>query len=151
MITRPLDLASRLRPEPRTLYWLFFVNAGLLVLFFSLFGSRFVLAPGLGVDFRLPSVQDAGANAGRPTHVIAVMRSGQILTPNGPQPMDAFATWLRSEAKGTRSPLLLVQTDSDGPISVLTEISSMAKSAGFDVLLATTEASAPPTGGGSGK
>ena len=48
MITRPLDLASKLRPEPRNFDWLFFVNAGLLVLFFVLFGSRFVLAPGEG-------------------------------------------------------------------------------------------------------
>ena len=61
MLTRPLELASRLRPAPRGLAWPFLVNAGLLVLFFSLFGSRFVLAPGLGVDFRLPTV--AGANA----------------------------------------------------------------------------------------
>ena len=32
MITRPLDLASKLRPEPRNFDWLFFVNAGLLSL-----------------------------------------------------------------------------------------------------------------------
>ena len=48
MITRPLELSSRLRPEPRTFDWVFYVNGGLIVLFFSLFGSQFVLAPGLG-------------------------------------------------------------------------------------------------------
>ena len=31
MITRPLDLASKMRPEPRNFDWLFYVNAGLLV------------------------------------------------------------------------------------------------------------------------
>lgn len=49
MITRPLDLASRLRPPPRGLDWLFVMNVALVALFFSLFGSRFVLAPGLGL------------------------------------------------------------------------------------------------------
>ena len=32
MITRPLDLASRLRPEPRSFDWLFYVNGGVIVL-----------------------------------------------------------------------------------------------------------------------
>ena len=54
MITRPLDLASKLRPEPRSLDALFYVNVGVLALFFTMLGSRFVLAPGLGVDFQLP-------------------------------------------------------------------------------------------------
>ena len=63
MITRPLDLASKLRPPPRNLDMLFLVNGGLLVLFFMLFGSRFVLSPGLGVDFRLPVMAGALANA----------------------------------------------------------------------------------------
>ena len=32
MITRPLDIAAKLRPEPRNFDFLFFVNGGLLVL-----------------------------------------------------------------------------------------------------------------------
>ena len=56
MITRPLDLASKLRTEQRSLDALFWVNVGILVLFFTLFGSRFVLAAGLGVNFSLPEM-----------------------------------------------------------------------------------------------
>ena len=45
MITRPLDLAAKLRPPPRSFDALFWVNVGVVVGFFALFGSRFVLAP----------------------------------------------------------------------------------------------------------
>lgn len=146
MITRPLDLASKLRPEPRTLYWLFFVNAGLLGLFFSLFGSRFVLAPGLGMDFRLPTVAGANANARAPTHVIGVLGSGQILTSAGRQTLPGLARWLEAQAAGTPSPLLLVQLDGNVPTSVFTEITSVARQAGFETMLAArdTEPAAQP-------
>src|SRR4051812_31791048 len=80
MITRPLDLGSKLRPPPLNFDWLFVANAGLLALFFMVFGSRFVLAPGLGVAFRLPTVAGANAAARPPTHVINVLESGQIFT-----------------------------------------------------------------------
>lgn len=66
MIVRPLDLASRLRPEPRDFDALFYVNAGMLALFFSLFGSRFVIAPGLELDFQVPVVAGAGRGPLRP-------------------------------------------------------------------------------------
>src|ERR1044071_3039265 len=147
MITRPLDLASKLRPEPRTLYWLFFVNAGMLVLFFSVLGSRFVLAPGLGVDFRLPEVAGANAHARPPTHVISVMRSGEILTNDGKRTMDTLGPWLKDQAATVSSPLLLVRMDAGSPMSVLTEISSLANRAGFQVLLAASE---PAAGGREG-
>jgi len=62
MITRPLDLASKLRPPPRDFDFVFLVNGGLIVMFFMLFGSRFVLAPGLGVDFIMPEMPGGGAH-----------------------------------------------------------------------------------------
>ena len=83
MITRPLDLASRLRSPPPSFDALFYVNVGLLGMFFMLFGSPFVLAPGLGVDFRLPAAAGANANARTPTHVISVLATGQIFTAHG--------------------------------------------------------------------
>lgn len=131
MITRPLDLAARLRPEPRSFDFLFYVNAGLLGLFFALFGSRFVLAPGVGVDFRLPTVAGANANAIRATQVITVMSSGQIFTEHGPRRIEELDEWLARQAKGSGEPRLLVRGDADVPTSVLAAIVSAAKKAGF--------------------
>lgn len=139
MITRPLDLASRLRPEPRNFDWLFFVNAGLIVLFFSLFGSGFVLAPGLGVEFQLPVVEGADAAARPPTHVINVLSSGQILTNNGKRTMPQLREWLQAQGRTTQRPRLLVRGDAEVSIGVQAEIVSAANAAGFDVLFAAVD------------
>lgn len=142
MITRPLDLASRLRPEPRSFDFLFFVNVGLLGLFFALFGSRFVLAPGVGVEFRLPTVVGANSNAIRATQVITVMSSGQIFTEHGPRRIEELEEWLARRAKEIGEPRLLVRGDAGVPTSVLAAIASAAKRAGFiEVLWAAGDSS----------
>ena len=143
MITRPLDLSAKLRPEPRSFDWLFFVNAGLLVLFFSLFASRFVLAPGISVNFRLPTAVGAEASARRVTHMIDVSSSGQILTEDGTRTMAELKEWLRVQALATKSPVLLVRADTEKvPLAVLTEIYSAANPVGFEVQLAAEEPAA---------
>lgn len=145
MITRPLDLASKMRPEPRSFDWLFLVNGGLIVLFFMLFGSRFVLAPGLGVGFNLPEVAGANANAQMVTHVISVMGSGQIITSEGPQPQESLFEWLKKKASTEKSPSLLVQADVATSVKLIVDITSMAQAAGFRVHLAARESA--PKGG----
>ena len=72
MITRPLDLSSRLRSPSRSFDFLFYVNGGLIVLFFGLFGSRFVLSPGLGVSFQVPVMANALQGAVATDVVIAI-------------------------------------------------------------------------------
>jgi biopolymer transport protein ExbD len=139
MITRPLDLGSRLRPPPRNFDWLFFVNGGLLAVFFGLFGSPFVLAPGLSLNFRLPTVPGAEANARSPTHVISVVNSEQIIMEDGFHKLSDLRGWLLKQKKGARPPLLLVRGSAEGQISVLAEISSAAAAAGFEVLWAAGE------------
>lgn len=153
MITRPLELASRLRPEPRSLDALFFVNAGLLVLFFSLFGSRFVLAPGL--DVNLPQMAGARGGATTATHHISVTRSGLIFVKAGPVTIDELKTWLADEGKawqaqeGKRNhrPVLLVRASAEVPGGLLAKIVSAADSAGFSVTWAEEEPAANPGGG----
>jgi biopolymer transport protein ExbD len=144
MITRPLELASRLRPTPRDFDWLFYVNVGLLGLFFTLFGSRFVLAPGLGLDFRLPRVAGANANARPATHVISIINSGQIFTNDGSCKMAELGEWLKLKAKKTEAPLLLVQAGADVPAAVLADVASAAQGAGFEIIWAAGE----PAGSG---
>ena len=148
MITRPLDLASRLRPEPRNFDWLFFVNAGLLVLFFALFGSPFVLAPALGVDFRLPTVLGANANAKPPTHVISVLNTGQIFTSHGIRKLEELDAWFLEQAQTTKQPRLLVRGDVGVSTAVLATIAGSAKKAGFEVLWAAIDATDSSKAGG---
>jgi biopolymer transport protein ExbD len=148
MITRPLDLASRLRPGPRSFTGLFLVNVAVVGLFFELFGSRFVLAPGLGVDFRLPAAAGANASAKAPTHVISVLATGQIFTSHGARRLEDMETWFAGQARGARNPLLLVRGDAAVPTSVVAQITSAAKRAGFEVLWAAGEPPDRPQPGG---
>jgi biopolymer transport protein ExbD len=142
MITRPLDLASKLRPEPRSFDGLFFVNGALIGLFFVFFGSSSVLEPGLGVDFTLPKVSGAIANAMATTSTISVKNSGQIFA-DGLLTMDQLREWLKIEARKTKAPSLLVRMSAGVPVSVQNEIVSAAREAGFgsNILLAAEESS----------
>lgn len=144
MITRPLDLAARLRPEPRNFDWLFFVNAGLLVLFFSLFGSRFVLAPGIAM---LPAVAGADENARRTTHYITVHNERQIYAGDGLRDLESLNAWLVQQAKTHQHPVLLVQSNTEVDLGLTGKIFSLARDAGFEVQLAAVEPAkrgAPP-------
>ena len=139
MITRPLDLASRMRPEPRNFDWLFYVNVAVLVVFFAFFGSDFVLAPGLSV--RLPSAAGADANAKPATHFITVLATGQIYTAQGTLKLEQVETWLSAQARATKAPVLLIRGDATVPVSVITMIGGAAAKAGFaDVMVAVVDA-----------
>lgn len=143
MITRPLDLASKLRPEPRNFDTLFLVNGGLLVLFFMLFGSQFVLAPGLGVDFRLPELPGAMVDRMATSSTISVKNSGQIFA-DGLLTMDQLREWLKVEARKRKRPSLLVRMSAGVPVSVQNDIVSAARAAGFgsNIILAAEESAA---------
>lgn len=142
MIMRPLDLASKLRPEPRSFDVLFFVNLGAIVLFFSLFGSRFVLAPGLGVGFRMPELRGALAGAAPTQRVISVLPSGQIFA-DGLLNLPQLREWLKAEARKLKQPSLLIRASADVPVSRLAEIVGAATDAGFVRVVVGAEEPAP--------
>lgn len=140
MITRPLDLASRLRPAPRNGDWLFFVNAGLIVLFFGLFGSRFVLAPGVTM---LPAVAGATAAARTTTHTVSVVNARQIFAGDGVRTPEQLRPWLAAQAKTVREPVLLVQAHAGVELEIVARIASLAREAGFAVQMAAVEPARP--------
>lgn len=136
MIARPLDLASRLRPAPHGTGALHYVNVGLLGLFFCVFGSRFVLAPGLGVDFQLPQLPGAREGAVQTAaYVINVLRSGQIFTEDGLVDMGQLRGWLKARAGAERHPTLLIRASSGVTLAELVEIQGAAREAGFGRVL----------------
>jgi biopolymer transport protein ExbD len=147
MITRPLDLASRPRRMPRNFDAFYFINAGLIVLFFLLFGSRFVLAPGLGVrlagGFALPTIEGAKANAVATNVVISVQRSGVALVAD--EGMISFAqlgVWLQARAKEHKAPVLLIRADRRVPMQDIADIEALATAAGFTYVQVAFEESA---------
>lgn len=136
MITRPLDLASKLRAEPRNFDWLFYVNVGVIALFFSLFGSRFVLAPGVTV---LPEIAGANDGARVATHYITVNSERQIIAGDGPRDLPALALWFEKEAQTVKQPVLLVQYNAGNDAELLARIITVANAAGFVTQVAAVE------------
>jgi len=147
MIMRPLDLAAKLRPEPRNFDFLFLVNGGLIVLFFFLFGSRFVLAPGLGFDFQLPALPGSALSAAQTTHNISITRGGMLFVDEGQMggiSLPRLREWLKEQAKETKNPVLLIRADSGVEESVLSDVMTAALQSGFRVEWAAHSVRAAP-------
>jgi len=132
MITRPLDLASHLRPPPRSMDTLFYVNVALLGLFFALFGSRFVMSP--GIELELPTSVGGGIGQAAPTSaVISVLGPNKVFTAEGRMTYSELAAWLPSQVArgGERDSRLLVRADASVAASDLLKLSDIATEAGF--------------------
>jgi|GEM_PF-271196 len=155
MVTRPLDLLSKVRRPSAGVEWLYFVNGGLIALFFVLFGSRFVISPGITVsseagvrELRLPKVPQS-AVVGAPTSiVISVAGPNLIFTDDGKYTFAEIRRWLLERGKKEPGARLLLRTEAALLLGDFTEIFSAAHEAGFLVLLAaepvgTVGASAP--------
>jgi biopolymer transport protein ExbD len=151
MITRPLDLASRPRRTPRNFDAFYFINAGLIVMFFLMFGSRFVLAPGLGLaggvqlpgGFQLPVMPGANTSAVTTNVVISVPRSGVALVED--EGMINFAqlgVWLQARAKEHKAPVLLIRADGRVPTQDIADVEALAMAAGFTYVQLAFEESA---------
>ena len=139
MLPRPLDLSRRLRPHPRSFDWIYVVNVGLIAGFFAFFGSRFVVSPGLGIDFQLPEVPGATADARVTTHVITIVNAGQIVVDDGLRNLDQLALWLAEQSKRAPRPSLLVRASAEVPAATLARILGLAHSAGFQVTVAAED------------
>jgi biopolymer transport protein ExbD len=143
MITRPLDLASRPRRAPRNFDAFYFINAGLIMLFFLMFGSRFVLAPGLGVGFALPTMKGAQATAVATNVFISMPRSGVVLVADqGKIDFTQLGGWLQARAKEHKAPVLLIRADGSVPMQDIADIEARAMAAGFIYVQVAFEESA---------
>ncbi len=151
MITRPLDLAARLRPPPRNFDALFWVNGGLIALFFVLFGSRFVLSPGLPLanqDFVLPSSGTAVQTAAMTSVVVSLPRPGMALTDDGLYSYAGLKDWMARRAEQGSAPArLLIQADASVPMQDLVQLHDMARQAGFESVQLATQSAGRVAGG----
>jgi biopolymer transport protein ExbD len=148
MITRPLDLESRMSPPPRDFNAVAWVNVGLIVLFFSLLGSRFVLATGVlvgvgeGGAIELPSVNPASASTAATSVVVSYRRDNVILFEGGMYSLPELRKHMEAYTKNNPGSVMLVRADKQVSNQALADLFAMAGAVGFkNVLLA-----AEPTG-----
>lgn len=145
MITRPLDLQSRLSAAPRDLDFFAWVNVGVIALFFALLGSRFVLAPGLPVgvsdegELELPKTGAANETAGRASVVVSYRRDNVILFEGGKYTLQELRPHMAAYAKQHPGAVMLVRADRQVSMQAFLDLCEMARQAGFSQVLAAAE------------
>jgi len=145
MITRPLDLQSRLSPPPRDLDFFAWVNVGVIVLFFGLLGSRFVLAPGLpvgvggGSELVLPEAGGVSDMAAPASVVVSYRRNDVILFEGGKYKLRELRPHMEAYARQHPGAVLLVQIDYQVSTQAFLNLCEMARQVGFANVLVAAE------------
>ncbi|OAM90229.1 biopolymer transporter ExbD [Termitidicoccus mucosus] len=153
MITRPLDLASQLRPPPRRTDWLHMINVVLIAFFFILFGSRFVLSPALmtdGESLRLPPGGASGASLVAASEVVSIKTNGQIFTDSGlVVSQEQLRVWFADKIARNPASALLIRADGGVPLDLVTQVTDAARREGFAQVSLAIESGrlATPSGG----
>ena len=117
MITRPLDLVSRLSPPPRELNAVAWVNVGVIALFFGLLGSRFVLAPGMPIGVGepgtivLPAAGTTSASISAASVVVSYRRDNVILFEGGMYTLTELRKHMEGYVKVHPGAVMLVRAD----------------------------------------
>ncbi|MBA3850164.1 MAG: hypothetical protein C0502_09245 [Opitutus sp.] len=141
MITRPLELQSKVAAPPRDLDVFFWMNAGVVCLFFALLGSKFVLAPGLpvgvGPGFELP--QAKGAVPGAAEVVVSYRRDNMILFEGGIYELANFKPMLEGYAKKHKGATMIVRVDRQVSMQGFIDLCDLARAAGFGAVHVAAE------------
>lgn len=145
MITRPFELESRLSPPPRDLDFVAWVNVAVIVLFFSLLGSRFVLAPGVPIGvgdqngLMLPQGGGTEENPGMASVVVSYRRDDVILFEGGMYTLRDLRKQMADYAKKHPGAVMLVRADRQVSMQAFLDLCSMARSVGFANVVVAAE------------
>ena len=139
MITRPLELASKLSARPRDFDVMFWVNAAVVMLFFSLLGSKFVLASGELVQvMELPKNSSPTQSAA--SVVVSYQRDNMVLFEGGIFPLDDLRPRMEQYVKEHPGAVMLVRYDKAVSMQGFMDLCDLARKAGFANVLVATEA-----------
>jgi biopolymer transport protein ExbD len=152
MITRPLDLQSRLSAPPRDTDVLFWLNAGAVALFFGLLGSRFVLFTGERVQLEGPppavDIPSSGnAEQGVASVVVSYRRDNMVLFEGGIYELRELLPPMVKYSKRHPGSTMVLRVDKQVSVQGLLDLFDLAKQAGFSQVLLAAE---PRTDEGTG-
>lgn len=130
--SRPLQLERELTPPDYRMDIIPLVDVILIAFFFSLLGSRFILAP--GVQIELPAV-NAQAISGAPTAAVLTIQNDNMLLFEGRiHTLGSFEAAMRTyfgDKGGLSDAVLLVKSDKDVSMSTFLYVCEIAQRAGF--------------------
>lgn len=142
MITQPLELQSRLSAPPRDMDMLFWANVGAVLLFFSLLGSRFVLAPGLPVQVGksvLDLPHSASSSQVAADVVVSYRRDNMVMFEGGIFALGDLRTRFEQYARDHPGSVMLVRYDKAVSMQGFVDLCDMARAAGFAGVLLAAE------------
>ncbi len=151
MITRPLELESRLSPPPRDLDFVAWVNVAVIGLFFSLLGSRFVLAPGVPIGvgdqsgLELPQGGGTAESPGTASVVVSYRRDNVILFEGGMYSLPDLRKQMADYAKKHPGAVMLVRADRQVSMQAFLDLCDMAKAVGFSHVVVAAETPGRPS------
>ena len=157
MITRPLELQSRLSAPPRDLDFFAWVSVGAIALLFGLLGSKFVLAPGVPVGVEnnsldLPQVPGAAEGVGQASVVVSYRRDNVLLFEGGMYSLPELRKQMGGYVRTHPGAVLLVRADRQVSMQAFLDLCDMARKEGFASVLVAAEPqakdnpTAPPLG-----
>ena len=132
MKARPFDFEAHLRRKSRRLDPVPYLDACLIVIFFSLFGSTYVFAP--GVTLKLPTSRTAALDALPIYEVLTVGEiegSERILYDGRIFNLETFDKSLMGSESERGGVTLLVRMDEEVSVRTLSEVCDIARGAGF--------------------
>ncbi len=148
MITNPLELQSKLSAPPRDLDTLFWVNVGAVLLFFSLLGSRFVLAPGLpvqvGGDLSLPHIRSV--SQGATSVVLSYRRDNMVVFESGIYDLQDLRPRIEQYAREHPGAVMLVRYDKAVSMQGFADLCDLVRAAGFASVVYVAAESQPVEG-----
>jgi biopolymer transport protein ExbD len=134
VITQPLELLARVRRPPRSNDVLAYVSVGALALLFVLFGSKYVLSPGIPIS--LPRDPLARQSAAPTDLVVNMQRDNIILFEAGRYSLDGFKQRLGTLVQAQGPVRLLLRADRQVSGQALINFTAVAMEAGCAVQLA---------------
>lgn len=129
MLSQPLQLERYIRTNPETsLEVVPLVDILVMVVFFGLFGSPFVVPSGVPVDLELNEDLVSGIGV---TAVLTVKRDNMLLFEGQNLKLGQFEAKAREYLVGKEDAVLLLRLDPDIKVETFFQISGEAKKAGF--------------------
>jgi biopolymer transport protein ExbD len=129
MLSQPLELERFIRTKPKSdLEVVPIIDILVIVVFFGIFSSPFVVPKGVVIDFEVNESLVSGINV---TAVLTVKRDNMLLFEGQNLKLNQFEEKAREYLQGKENAVLLLRLDPDIKMDTFFQISGEAKKAGF--------------------
>lgn len=140
MITRPFNFEAQLTRPSLRMDMVPFINVCVILIFFSILGSRFVLAPGVAIA--LPVTKDAPPDVLLTSRVLTLreVQGGEMLIFEGKNlKLESFEKALEKLSAEAPREALHIRADGEVSTRLMVRVMELARRAGFGAVVLAAE------------